>query len=553
MTTVDLSQERITELLQRQNGLCGLTGKKFEGSNEDIQIFPLFPNTNNEELDNFVIIWKNADLSLIKKNDAATPIRKYFFPYANFSDYNDEQKSKDILEELNNLIELSKDDAHLKNSIFQMRNLIKTVQSLNFQSENYKKLIDEINVNLSEAEKRFSIIRNQMNEESSKFFNKYKSKIDELMETQPKWEKLRAARQKLMLLQKEISDTKQHISRNTIEDLKKLITDALNFISQKQIAERENYEMECSDNYLKLKNKFEKLIATISETTDYSKIRQDLIDAQKMISANTLKRNHQEELYQMIRNGFDILSQNQEKEKSSFMQEANENYSKLSPLVDNAIKIATSTDTFKEARETLIAAQTSIKGMALTKEQRDELYGKIREVFEKINVLQEQERNEFLKVSEENYQKLIDKINLEKQKILDNPHFKTIRENLLTIQSEIRVWKLKTDHRNKLYNHLKDIFTILDAKRNEFFESQNKEKKSKIDNASKNLSLKMKKLEEAIQIDKDELDKLQNQISQESNQEIITDLQDKISRINLRISEKQKRIDEIKEKLEEIQ
>jgi hypothetical protein len=553
MTTVDLSQERITELLQRQNGLCGLTGKKFEGSNEDIQIFSLFPNTNNEELDNFVIIWKNADLSLIKKNDAATPIRKYFFPYANFSDYNDEQKSKDILEELNNLIELSKDDAHLKNSIFQMRNLIKTVQSLNFQSENYKKLIDEINVNLSEAEKRFSIIRNQMNEESSKFFNKYKSKIDELMETQPKWEKLRAARQKLMLLQKEISDTKQHISRNTIEDLKKLITDALNFISQKQIAERENYEMECSDNYLKLKNKFEKLIATISETTDYSKIRQDLIDAQKMISANTLKRNHQEELYQMIRNGFDILSQNQEKEKSSFMQEANENYSKLSPLVDNAIKIATSTDTFKEARETLIAAQTSIKGMALTKEQRDELYGKIREVFEKINVLQEQERNEFLKVSEENYQKLIDKINLEKQKILDNPHFKTIRENLLTIQSEIRVWKLKTDHRNKLYNHLKDIFTILDAKRNEFFESQNKEKKSKIDNASKNLSLKMKKLEEAIQIDKDELDKLQNQISQESNQEIITDLQDKISRINLRISEKQKRIDEIKEKLEEIQ
>lgn len=553
MTTVDLSQERITELLQRQNGLCGLTGKKFEGSNEDIQIFSLFPNTNNEELDNFVIIWKNADLSLIKKNDAATPIRKYFFPYANFSDYNDEQKSKDILEELNNLIELSKDDAHLKNSIFQMRNLIKTVQSLNFQSENYKKLIDEINVNLSEAEKRFSIIRNQMNEESSKFFNKYKSKIDELMETQPKWEKLRAARQKLMLLQKEISDTKQHISRNTIEDLKKLITDALNFISQKQIAERENYEMECSDNYLKLKNKFEKLIATISETTDYSKIRQDLIDAQKMISANTLKRNHQEELYQMIRNGFDILSQNQEKEKSSFMQEANENYSKLSPLVDNAIKIATSTDTFKEARETLIAAQTSIKGMALTKEQRDELYGKIREVFEKINVLQEQERNEFLKVSEENYQKLIDKINLEKQKILDNPHFKTIRENLLTIQSEIRVWKLKTDHRNKLYNHLKDIFTILDAKRNEFFESQNKEKKSKIDNASKNLSLKMKKLEEAIQIDKDELDKLQNQISQESNQEILTDLQDKISRINLRISEKQKRIDEIKEKLEEIQ
>lgn len=554
MTSIDLSQERINELLQRQNGLCGLTGKKFDDSQMDFHIFALNPNYNPEELDHFVLIWKDADLSPFKNNDNfISPIRKYFFPYANFTHYNDNDKSNDILDELNHIIELAKDETQLKNAVFQFRNLIKTVQSLNLSSEIEQNLINNISNHLSEAEKMLHSHRNQINEDSLKFYNDYKSKIEDIIQTQSKWEMLRSARQKLMILQKEIQDTKLHISRATIEDLKKLIADALNIISQKQIAERENYEMECSDNYLKLKSKFDKLIQNIEETNDYSKIRQELIEAQKLIAANTLKRNHQEELYQMIRNGFDLLSKHQEKEKSSFLQEANENYAKLLPLVENAIQIATTTDTFKEARESLIAAQTSIKGMALTKEQRDELYGKIREVFDKINILQEQERNEFLKISEENYQNLVQKLTTEKEKIMNNPHFKTIRENLLTIQGEIRVWKLKTDHRNKLYNLLKEIFTLLDTKRDEFFESQNKEKKSKYDSATKNLITKKKKLAKAMEIDKEELENTEKELSQETNEETINVLKERIERIKSRITEKQNRIDEIEEKLQTIE
>jgi uncharacterized protein (DUF362 family) len=553
MTTIDLSQERINEILQRQNGLCAISGKKFENINEEkFQIFSIKQNIDQNDLDNFVLIWNNADLSIIKRNDEfISPLRKYYFQYANFQNYTNEEKAGEILEELIAIKNSNPDNSNFKNSIATLKNLSKTLQSLNLDEENFTKLNNEINEYLHELEKNYSVIRNQINAESTKFYNNFKAKIEDLLKTPSKWQNLRSARQKLMNLQKEINNTKEHISRSTIEDLKRIIADALNSISQKQIAEKENYEMECSDNYLQLKNIFEKLIASIDNTTEHSKVRQSLIEAQKLIASKTLKRSHQEELYQMIRNGFEILTQNQENEKSTFLQEANENYEKLSPLVENAIKIAASTDTFKEARETLIAAQTSIKGMALTKEQRDELYGKIRTIFQQINQLQEEERTEFIKVSEENFQKLLDKIGAEKEKLLDNPHFKTIRENLLTIQSEIRVWKLKTDHRNKLYNTLKDVFALLDEKRNIFFESQKKDKKSKTESIFKNLNEKLVKLEEAVEMDKKELSELQIKLNEANDYSIKDDIRKEFDRIQVKISEKEKRINETKQRISE--
>lgn len=553
MTTVDLSNELVKEIFKRQNGLCALSGKKFDSDeSKDFIISKVKTELPDIEIDNLVLLWKDADFSLLQSNELENrQIKKYQFQFANFTNYSSSEKVEDVRNEFELIKAYSQNDDKLKFSIQLMKLLQKTLFSLNVEEELTSSLSKEIGEHLSLLEERNSAIKHQINEESTKFYDIYSKKIDEIKSVQSNWQSLRSARQKLLNIQNEISNPKVKVAKNVVDELKRQIANNLNMVAQKQISERENYEMECSDNYLQLKSQIDSIIPSIENASSYAKLRQDLIDVQKEISKKTLKRNHQEELYQAIRNGFEMMTNIQEKDKTVFIDEANSNFEKLLPIVDNAIAIATSTDTFKEARETLIAAQASIKGLALTKEQRDELYGKIREVFERVNQQQEEERSEFIKVSEENYGKLLEKINNEKNKLSDNPHFKTIRENLLTIQSEIRVWKLKTDHRNKLYDALKNAFSLLDEKRNSFFETQNQNRKNKSDSIIKNLKEKLSKLEEALNNDKNELANLEKKLHEFTDEYEKVEILSTIDAINTMISEKEKRIEETKERIRE--
>ena len=554
MTTVELSQEQINEIFERQNGLCALSGKKLDSSIKDeFQVYTITENFNNENLDDFVLIWKNADFSSLNSNEfPEKPFRKHQFQFANFKTYNSDEKANEISADFELIKEYSKNEENLKNSINLTNSLQKVFQSLNLE-DTFNHIQQNITDHLITLDQRYNQIRSKINEDSAKFFNEFNSKIEELKNVPSNWQNLRTARQKLLNLPNEIAKSTIKISKNTLEELKKNIANALTLIAQKQIAERENYEMECSDNYLQLKQMIDNYLPNIDaakENNNYSKIRQGLIDIQKTIAKKTLKRNHQEELYQSIRNAFEKLSELQNLDKTRFMEEANENYEKLKPVVDNAITIATTTDSFKEARETLIAAQASIKGLSLSKEQRDDLYGRIREVFLKVNVQQEEERGEFLKVSDDNFVNLLNKINKEKERLLNNPHFKTIRESLLTIQGEIRILKLKTDHRNKLYENLKTAFSLLDEKRNSFFDHQQQMKKSKSDSVLKNLHDKLTILEEALEIDRKEMETLENSLNNNLTNDEADEVKSKINSIKIMIEEKNKRIQETKNRLE---
>lgn len=394
-------------------------------------------------------------------------------------------------------------------------------------------------------------LNSQSNSDESKtraeiqsFVDSYKKKIDNIQRIQPKWQNLRSARQKLLTMQKNLNSSPDYIPRSVIDNLQRMLADALSNITQSQIAERENYEMECSDNYLQLKSFFENIIQTLDSSDDLTKSRQQLIEAQRIISTKTLKRSQQEELYQIIRSGFDILLAKQEKEKEKFNQEANLNYEKIAPLVENAIQIANSTESFKEAREVLTAAQNSVRDVLLTKEQRDELFGKLRTIFSEINRKSDQEREEFAKISEENFNLLKEKIERETNKLSNNPHFKSIRENLLTIQSEIRVMKLRFEHRNKLYAMLKQTFKELDEKRTEYFEQRDQAKLSGSSHTLvKNLEEKLNILKSTIESDKAELAELQSNLSNpeiENKDELVQKNEILLSKI----SEKEKRIKE---------
>ncbi|MCE5304358.1 MAG: hypothetical protein ABFD61_03240 [Chloroherpetonaceae bacterium] len=389
----------------------------------------------------------------------------------------------------------------------------------------------------------------KVKETSQVFFDSYKKKIDNIQRIQPKLQNLRNARQKLLSLQKELNNPPNEIPRSVIENLQRAIADAFSNITQSQIAERENYEMECSDNYLQLKSLFENINQTIEASDDLTKSRQQLIDAQRIISTKVLKRTQQEELYQIIRSGFDFLLAKQEKEKEKFNQEAKQNYERIAPLVDNAIQIANSTDSFKEAREVLTAAQNSVRDVLLTKEQRDELFGKLRTILNDINQKYDQEREEFSKISDANFNQLKDKIEQESAKLSNNPHFKSIRENLLTIQGEIRVMKLRYEHRNKLYALLKQTFTELDEKRTEYFDKRDNTKRP--NNSQfliRNLEEKLSILKSTLDADKSDLAELQKDLENpevEKNDELVQRNKILLSKIN----EKEKRIKETMNKL----
>ena len=381
------------------------------------------------------------------------------------------------------------------------------------------------------------------------FFDSYKKKIENIQRIQPKWQNLRSARQKLVNIQKDLTKQHDYIPRSVIENIQRMLADALSSITQSQISERENYEMECSDNYLQLKSFFENIIQTLDSSTDLTKSRQQLIEAQRIISTKTLKRSQQEELFQMIRSGFDILLSKQEKEKEKFNEEANQNYDKIAPLVENAIQIANSTDSFKEAKEVLTAAQNSVRDVLLTKEQRDELFGKLRTIFGEINKKYDQEREEFAKISDENFTLFKEKIEKINEKLANNPHFKSVREELLTLQSEIKVMQLKYDHRNKLYTMMRQTFKDLDEKRTEYFEKRDNSRKSDTSSSLiKNLEEKLSILKTTIESDKTELTELQNKL-ENPDLEDKTDLMQMNEILLSKISEKEKRIKETQSRL----
>lgn len=413
---------------------------------------------------------------------------------------------------------------------------------------------------LQETFDKVSEKREQLRQDRNKIFDenlsKIKSTVESVLNEVPQIESFKEARAKLVELQGVVksADLRSNDKDNFFNDIQKTFDD----INVRQQAYRESYEMECSENYLKVKPYVLSTVEKARDTERFNDSRKMLIDLQKKIKELTLSKTQRDELYQIIREVFNEINERQDKDREKFIVESKENYKKAKPIVEIAIKKATDPENINNSRNILIDAQKELKELTLTKDQRDELFGAIREVFNKLNEQSDENRAEFEEEANINFAKLEVKVNEAIMNVDYSNDFKDIREGLIACQDEIKMVRLKRSQRNDLLSRIRKAFEKFDAKRDKFYSKKREDKIAKLTSIVDNLNEKIQRLEEANSNDNENISQLESQIEgldedQKSDLESnINSIKDKIESRNKTIQESKDRIEDINKELQEI-
>lgn len=551
----ELTQEQKRAIWERQKGMCAFTGKKFENFDEtvDAEFLIINPDLPNE-LSNVVMCFKSADISPIKRTtqDGKTYLRRFLLPYANLENYNKDEFVAEISIDIDNLADEAKTSTNWKELRNKIRDLIQILNGYQSPIENKNSLLDKLNSALEILIARQKEVTEKLKEEQNKNYEHIKKIVDEAIKFANETTNLNEAREKLINAKNEYR--KVSLSREQAEEILTAINNAIETINNKIREERENYEMECSENYHILKAKVEATVKEASKATHYKSARQSLIDLQAEIKDKKLKRNQREELYQIIRECFEGINQRQQQERQMTDADYEENYSKIKKIVDEAVSFAENvTTSFKEAKETLIAAQAAIKAAVLRKAQKDELFGEIRRVFEIVNEKQNADREVYDKEANENYSKLSAKIEEAFVYLNNTSDFRLLRENIIGIQSEVRILKLKREHRKELLDKIQKAFAIIDKLKNEYFEKRKQERIVKLNETLNNLEMKLQRLEESINADKHALENINSDDNIENKEERIKTIEERIREKEQKLLETKNRIEELRVEKEKIQ
>lgn len=424
----------------------------------------------------------------------------------------------------------------LRNNQIELRGALKM---LFLSKEDTKKLNDLIDEHAEIIDERQNVEKMEKDKLFENNYNELKEKVIDVCNKANQTSVFKEGRDLLVKLQDEIKPIP--LKRSQREEFFSLIQAAFLSINEKQASERENFEMECIENYHSLKKVIEEACTFSKESPRFTDARKKLIDVQKLIKGKKLRREQRDELYQIIRDYFDALNQRQTAEKSINEEEISANYSRLSKVVSEAIDFANTTEEYGEARARLISAQNEIKSLKLNRNQRDELFAAIREVFTKMNDMQSSEREAFETEAEENYIKLTEKINNCFELVLGLTDFRLIRENLLAIQGEVKIIRLKRSHRNELFARLREAFNLFDKKRDDFFSVKREERKRKFTTNLDNIKAKITRLEELKAKDIE----LLSQIGE-------TEEEERVNNLKARIQEKESQINEANVKYQEL-
>ncbi len=331
-------------------------------------------------------------------------------------------------------------------------------------------------------QEKFDLLQSKSEEIKSKISEQYEKNLQEI---EPKVktviseveqdDNLGEVRKKLIDLQNEIKECK--INSEKKDDFFSMVQDAFESLSKRQEAEREKYEMEISENYLSTKPKVADSIRFAVQTENFNEARQRLIETQNELKQVKLKKDHLDELFGLIRKAFETVNNKQDQEREKFREESEKEYQAIEPIIQANIEFAKTSDDYEKARALLIDSQKLIKSKNLTRKHRDDLYGRIREVFNELNQKSDANREEFLEECNEIYAKLEVKVNEAIAYIDFTNYLNDIREGLLAVQDEVKIVKLTRSQRNELFKRIRDGFSKFDEKRNKFIEKRKQREK----------------------------------------------------------------------------
>jgi|GEM_PF-589907 len=410
-------------------------------------------------------------------------------------------------------------------------------------------LIDKIQDIYNVLSEKQDKIKEEKNREYEKNLEEIKPEFEAVIEEISKATNFKDARAKLIEIQSKVRNAKLRMIEK--ENFLRITQENFEILNKKQEAEREAYEMECSENYLNLKNKIEIEIKSANSNENFRESRQILINAQGLIKGIKLKKHNRDQLYQAIREEFNKLNEAQDQNREEFEAKSKEDYQKVKPIVDKACEEAKNPTDYNVSRNTLIDLQKEIKNLSLTRQMKDELFGQIREVFSKLNELQENDREGFGKEADQNFIKLEIKVNEAVANVEYSNDFKDIREGLIAVQDEIKILSLKKHQRNELFKRIRQAFEAFDDKRNKYNERRKEEKKAKLNSILENLNQKIDRTKSSLEDENANLETQKSRLetAEEADKQTIEDI---VKAIELRINEKNEIILQAENRIKDI-
>jgi hypothetical protein len=468
---VELSTELMEQIWQRQNGMCGFSGKKFEElpNVDDVHYLKLSPRTGESEDANpdFVMLWKQCDLFMqYDFNELEIhPPRRFLFPYAEFDSYEYQDMLSDISEEIELLISSVAEAKDLNEVQNKLRDMLQVIKNINLEPQDRSLLSEKINSGFDKIKERRDEEKRIFEEKYDEIYAKFKESVLEQIKFSQDTEIINKGRDALIEVQNKFKE--MNLKRDHREEIVKMLDEAFDNLNQRQAEERERYEMECIENYHNLKAIVDDALEFFQNSDNLRDVRLKLIEAQNSFKGLVLKKEQREEQFDRVQKAFDILNEKQAAERAEFEKEAEENYSKLKVVIDEAIEFSKTAEIFKDARQKLIKAQKEIRGKKLRKIQRDNLYGAIREAFEALNERQDEYREEFEKEAEENYQMLRKNIDGAIAYALNTENYNEARETLIKAQNAIKGMRLKKEQMDNLFSSIRETFNEVNRKQDE--------------------------------------------------------------------------------------
>jgi len=271
-------------------------------------------------------------------------------------------------------------------------------------------------------------------------------------------------------------------------------------------------EDELNQNYTGLKNILEAGLAKASQAENHHEAKGFLIEVQNHFRGLKLRREDREELYNRLQEAFAAINKKIEDERNDFELEALSNYADLKPDVEKAAGMALDSTDMKGTWDFLLGIQSRIKAAKLTREQRDELFGNLREAFDMIKLRRQEEQQVFEQESQVNYIRLKSLVDKGLVQAEETHEYKETREFLKKIQSEFKGIKLVHEQREELYSRLQTAFDILGKRLDEFFRHKKKNWEVKMQFTLSRFSADIFELRESLRKEQSNLEELEDQL-----------------------------------------
>jgi len=196
--------------------------------------------------------------------------------------------------------------------------------------------------------------------------------------------------------------------------------------------------------------------------------RREIRELSENESQNRLHQRHANTLKNIISEIFDKLD-----DMKKVVQE--ENYSLLSPKVEEAVKRSRTSEEFKESWSFLRSVQDDFKGKTLEKEAHDALWEMLQDSFETLKKRQTAFFDKLDILRKENYEKLQPEVEECIKVATDAERFKDAWTKLRSVQSMFKGVKMVKEQHDELWSKLQEAFETLKFRESEYYEEKEKE------------------------------------------------------------------------------